>query len=59
MIALDWWNGCRSVLMDSDLGGCLFGMTLQTRPEEIYRALMEGIAFGKEDDNRADGDGGG
>ncbi len=47
VIALDWWNGCRSVLMDSDLGGCLFGMTLQTRPEEIYRALMEGIAFGK------------
>lgn len=47
VIAIDWWNGCRSVLMDSDLGGCLFGMTLQTRPEEIYRALMEGIAFGK------------
>lgn len=47
VIALDWWNGCRSVLMDSGLGGCLLGMTLQTRPEEIYRALMEGIAFGK------------
>ncbi len=47
LLALDWWNGCRSVLMDSSLTGCLFGMTMATRPEEIYRALIEGIAFGK------------
>lgn len=47
LLALDWWNGCRSVLMDSSLSGCLFGLTLETRPEEIYRALIEGIAFGK------------
>lgn len=47
LLALDWWNGCRSVLMDSGLSGCLFGMTMATRPEEIYRALIEGIAFGK------------
>jgi L-ribulokinase len=46
LLALDWWNGNRSVLMDSDLSGVLVGLTLATRPEEIYRALIEATAFG-------------
>ena len=46
LIALDWWNGNRSVLMDSELSGMIVGLTLQTRPEEIYRALIEATAYG-------------
>lgn len=46
LIALDWWNGCRSDLMESRLTGAIFGMTLQTKPEEIYRTLIEATAFG-------------
>lgn len=46
LIALDWWNGSRSVLMDAQLSGVIVGMTLTTRPEEIYRALIESTAFG-------------
>jgi L-ribulokinase len=46
LIALDWWNGNRSVLMDADLTGLIIGLTLQTKPEEIYRALLEATAFG-------------
>ncbi|RDW20696.1 ribulokinase [Oceanobacillus chungangensis] len=46
LLALDWWNGNRSVLVDTDLTGLLIGMTLQTKPEEIYRALLESTAFG-------------
>ena len=46
LLALDWWNGNRSVLVDADLTGLLLGMTLATRPEEIYRALVEATAFG-------------
>ncbi len=46
MLALDWWNGNRSVLVDVDLSGVLVGMTLATRAEEIYRTLMEATAFG-------------
>jgi L-ribulokinase len=46
MLALDWWNGNRSVLVDVDLTGLLIGATLATRPEEIYRALIEATAFG-------------
>ena len=46
LIALDWWNGNRSVLMDADLSGVLIGATLATLPEEIYRALVEATAFG-------------
>ena len=45
LIALDWWNGNRSVLVDPDLSGVLLGMTLTTKPEHIYRALIEGTAF--------------
>jgi L-ribulokinase len=46
LLALDWWNGNRSVLVDADLRGLLVGMTLATRASEIYRALVESTAFG-------------
>lgn len=46
LLALDWWNGNRSVLVDVDLTGMMLGMTLQTRPEQIYRALIEATAYG-------------
>ena len=46
LLALDWWNGNRSVLVDADLSGVLLGLTLQTQPHEIYRALIEATAFG-------------
>lgn len=47
LVALDWWNGNRSVLVDVDLTGMMLGMTLATKPEEIYRALIEATAYGK------------
>lgn len=46
VLALDWWNGCRTPLVDADLSGVLVGLTLATRPEAIYRALLEASAFG-------------
>ena len=46
LVALDWWNGNRSILVDVELTGLLLGMTLATRAEEIYRALIEATAFG-------------
>jgi L-ribulokinase len=46
LLALDWWNGNRSVLVDVDLTGMLLGCTLATKPEEIYRALIEATAYG-------------
>jgi L-ribulokinase len=46
LLALDWWNGNRSVLVDADLTGMMVGLTLSTKPEEIYRALLEATAFG-------------
>ena len=46
LLALDWFNGNRSILADADLTGAVFGLTLQSRPEEIYRALLEAIALG-------------
>lgn len=46
LVALDWWNGNRSVLADADLSGAIVGLTLATAPEEIYRALLESVAFG-------------
>ncbi|MBK4203970.1 ribulokinase [Bacillus spizizenii] len=46
LLALDWWNGNRSTLVDADLTGMLLGMTLLTKPEEIYRALVEATAYG-------------
>ena len=46
LVALDWWNGNRSVLVDVDLTGLIVGCTLLTKPEEIYRALIEATAYG-------------
>jgi len=46
LIALDWWNGVRSTLMDFDLSGLIIGLTLDTKPEDIYRALLESTAYG-------------
>jgi L-ribulokinase len=46
LLALDWWNGNRSVLVDADLRGLLVGMTLATKAPDIYRALIEATAFG-------------
>ncbi len=47
LVALDWWNGNRSILVDADLTGLIVGCTLHTKPEEIYRALIEATAYGK------------
>lgn len=46
LIALDWWNGNRSCLVDANLTGMILGMTLSTKPEEMYRALLEASVFG-------------
>jgi len=46
LIALDWWNGNRSTLVDVELSGLLVGATLATRAPDIYRALIEATAFG-------------
>lgn len=46
LLALDWWKGNRSVLMDARLSGLILGLTLDTRPEQTYRALVEATAFG-------------
>ncbi|MBN2549698.1 MAG: ribulokinase [Anaerolineales bacterium] len=46
LLALDWWNGNRSVLVDVNLTGLLLGATLATKAEEIYRALIEATAYG-------------
>jgi L-ribulokinase len=46
LIALDWNNGNRSVLVDHELSGMIVGLTLATRAEDIYRALVEATAFG-------------
>ena len=46
LIALDWHSGNRSVLVDHELSGLLIGETLATRPEDVYRALIEATAFG-------------
>jgi L-ribulokinase len=46
LIALDWNNGNRTILVDQRLTGLLAGQTLYTTPAEIYRALIEATAFG-------------
>mgnify|MGYP001309157472 CR=1 FL=1 len=46
LLALDWHNGNRTVLVDQNLTGMLLGLTLGTRVEDIYRACIEGTAFG-------------
>ena len=46
LVALDWHSGNRSVLVDHELSGAIVGLTLTTRPEDVYRALLEATAFG-------------
>lgn len=46
LVALDWHSGNRSVLVDHELSGLVVGQTLATRPEDVYRALLEATAFG-------------
>jgi L-ribulokinase len=46
LVALDWHSGNRSVLVDHDLSGMVVGLTLATKPEEVYVALLESTAFG-------------
>lgn len=46
LVALDWVNGNRSVLVDASLSGLVLGLTLGTRAEHVYRALLEATAFG-------------
>ncbi|NOX96963.1 MAG: ribulokinase [Nitrospirae bacterium] len=46
LLALDWLNGNRTILVDPNLTGQIIGLTLQTRPEEIFLALIESTAFG-------------
>jgi len=47
LLAIDWFGGNRSILVDADVSGIIFGMNLSTKPWEIYRALIEATAFGK------------
>ena len=46
LLALDWNNGNRTVLVDQQLTGLVLGLTLHTSPGEVYRALVEATAFG-------------
>jgi L-ribulokinase len=46
LVALDWWNGNRTILADAALTGVICGLTLQSTKDQIYRALLESIAFG-------------
>ncbi|MPY11538.1 ribulokinase [Arthrobacter bussei] len=46
LVALDWHSGNRSVLVDHELSGTIVGLTLATKPHEVYRALLESTAFG-------------
>jgi L-ribulokinase len=46
LLALDWWNGCRTPLVDADLSGVVLGATLASEPGSIYRALLEATALG-------------
>lgn len=46
LLALDWFNGCRAPYCDGDLTGMILGLHLHTKPEEIFRALIEATAFG-------------
>ena len=46
LLAIDWFNGNRVPYADADLTGVILGLTLHTKPEEIFRALIEATAFG-------------
>jgi L-ribulokinase len=45
LLALDWWNGNRSIFSDNNLSGMMLGIALKTRPEEMYRAIIESTAY--------------
>lgn len=47
LVALDWWNGNRSILVDAELSAVVVGITLATTAPEIYRAWLEATAFGR------------
>jgi L-ribulokinase len=58
VLALDWWSGNRTPLMNSNLTGLIAGLSLETKPEHVYRALIEATAFGTRtiaEDFRRDG----
>ncbi len=46
LLALDWWNGNRSILVDAELSGLVVGYSLATKAPDVYRALLEATAFG-------------
>ena len=46
LLALDWQNGNRSTLTDSELSGLMLGLSLHSKPAEIFRAWVEATAFG-------------
>ena len=46
LVALDWWNGNRSILIDPELKGMIVGFHMGTRPENVFRSLLEGACFG-------------
>src|SRR5690606_21956634 len=46
LLALDWHNGNRTILVDQRLTGLILGLTLHSTPAEIYRAVIEATAFG-------------
>lgn len=46
LVALDWWTGNRSILNNANLSGMILGLSMTTKPHEIYRALVEATAFG-------------
>jgi hypothetical protein len=46
LLALDWLNGNRCILQNTDLSGLIVGITLSTTTEHIYRALIESTAYG-------------
>jgi L-ribulokinase len=46
LLALDWWNGSRTPLVNADLSALLAGLTITTQPAEVFRAIVEATAFG-------------
>jgi L-ribulokinase len=46
LVALDWWNGCRTPLVNAELSGLMIGMTLRTTPTDMYRAILESLCYG-------------
>ena len=46
VIALDWWGGNKTPYVDAQLAGLFYGMGLTTKPEELFRAMIEASAFG-------------